>query len=121
METSDAQNLDDLPSQPIPAIRRERFAERLQYRSWRGPRHFRHRECDYRRRRPKQAALRRLAPVESLPKDPGRERARVALRISLWVRRLTLDLCVQFRAGEDNVGGQIEPQQQNDDGAERTV
>src|SRR5277367_2571089 len=66
METSDAQNLDDLPSQPIPAIRRDRFAERLQYRSGRGPRHFRHRQCDNRRRRPKQASLKEIRSSRKL-------------------------------------------------------
>jgi uncharacterized protein YjbJ (UPF0337 family) len=32
-----------------------------------------------------------------------------------------LDFRAQFRAGEDDVGGQIEPGQQNDDAAERAV
>ena len=32
-------------------------------------------------------------------------------------RGLTLDFRVQFRPGEDDIGGQIEPEQQNDDGA----
>jgi hypothetical protein len=34
---------------------------------------------------------------------------------------LTLDLLVQFRPGEDDVGGQIEPEQQNDDRAQRAI
>jgi hypothetical protein len=36
-------------------------------------------------------------------------------------RGLALDLRVQFRPGEDDVGSQIEPKQQNDDGAKRAI
>jgi len=36
-------------------------------------------------------------------------------------RSLTLDLRVQFRPGEDDIGRQIEPEQQDDDGAKRAV
>src|SRR5271165_4734629 len=48
------------------------------------------------------------------------ERVRLR-RISLRPRSLTLDLRVQFRPGEDDVGAQIEPEQQDDDGAKRAV
>jgi len=61
----------NLRSQPSPAIWRDRFSGRLQYRSWRGRRHFRHRECDYRRCRPKQAALKRLAQLKACRKIQG--------------------------------------------------
>jgi hypothetical protein len=50
------------------------------------------------------------------------DRTSTPRRISLHPRGLALDLRVQFRPGEDDVGGQIEPEQQNDDDrAKRTV
>jgi transposase len=42
-------------------------------------------------------------------------------RISFLPRGMALDLRVQFRPGEDDVGGQIEPKQQYDDGSKRAV
>jgi hypothetical protein len=54
-----------LPSQSIPFVWRNRFAECLRYDSGRGRRHLGHGERDSRRRQPEQAALLELSPAES--------------------------------------------------------